>query len=178
MELWRNLAFFIVVVGGCGGRVPPETGPSSGGSTSGGPSAVVGWDDPTNHVDCQASPASYADYSTPAGLSELLIGRWRRCIAPQVKGEDVGVEFAGDGRWYALTWDDSHRVVRRSGIDYGGTWSYGPPGSTAPHFNTPFEAGYFSIGEVITSPPRFTNDPRQLRITFSPVLGIYLPMTP
>jgi hypothetical protein len=34
------------------------------------------------------------------------------------------------------------------------------------------------LSSVLTDAPKFTNDPRQLRITFSPVLSRYLPLDP
>ncbi|HEY1534999.1 MAG TPA: hypothetical protein VGF76_13325 [Polyangiaceae bacterium] len=45
---------------------------------------------------------------------------------------------------------------------------------------TPFTLtlrGSFADGGY-TDPPQFTNNPRQMRILFSPVLGIYVPLTP
>jgi hypothetical protein len=133
--------------------------------------------DPTTAPDCQVSPLSYAQYTTEAELETLLIGRWQRCKARQIAGEDVGVEFTADGRYWALTWNASHQVVRQVGIDYGGTWVYYPPGSTDPISNQPSTKGFFDLSGVLTDPPTFTNDPRQLRVLFSPVLSIYVPLT-
>jgi YD repeat-containing protein len=120
---------------------------------------------------------SYAQYTTEAELEALLIGRWQRCRAPQIAGEDVGVEFTADGRYWALTWDASHQVVRQVGIDYGGTWTYYPPGSPDPISHQPSTTGLLDLGGVITDPPTITNDPRQLRIQFSPVQSVYVPLT-
>jgi hypothetical protein len=131
---------------------------------------------PTENPACQASPASYHTYETAAELEGLLIGRWQRCIAPQVPGEDVGVEFTADGHWYPLTHAPDGAAIRRTGVDYGGQWKYIPSGSTNPISGQTAARAEFLIDEVTTSPPRFTDDPRQLRITFSPVLSIYLPL--
>jgi len=108
----------------------------------------------------------------------LLIGRWQRCIAPQIPGEDIGVEFTADGKYYPLTADDSLQVVRRTGVDYEGYWIYSPPGSEDPISHQPSVNGFLELNGVFTSPPRFTNEPRQLRILFSPVMGKYVPLLP
>lgn len=165
---------------GCGGRAEEaaadravDAGTSS---DSGAPS--VGWSDPTSAPDCQASPTSYAPYTTVEELDALLVGRWRRCSAPQVNGEDVGVEFAADGRWYPLTWGAAHEVVRRVGVDYGGTWEYAPPGTVSPISHEPSPTGWIDLSGVLTSPPAFTNDPRQLRVNLTPVQSRYVPLAP
>jgi hypothetical protein len=160
-----GMALWVGLLMGCGSQ-PPISSPEEGlGSSANG-------GDPTQDPSCSASPASYQPYATEAELEALLIRRWKRCIAPQVPGEDVGVEFTADGRWYALTRDAGGHVVRRTGIDYGGTWRYDPT-------PTPGLAnGRFYIGDVQTNPPWFTNDPRQMRILFSPVMSKYLPLDP
>lgn len=125
---------------------------------------------------CGMSPLSQVAYSTHEELNKLLIARWQRCIAPQTPGEEVGVEFASDGRWYPLRRDATGAVVRVLGIDFGGTWAYGPPGTPDPISGQPSSRGFVKLGEVTTSPPTFGNDPRQMRILFSPVQGRYVPL--
>jgi hypothetical protein len=177
--------------GGCDGGAGPLGGPGAvdgGGLADGGgfidvvgaddTGVVVDPNDPTRDPNCSVSPESYQPYANLAELEALLVRRWKRCIAPQVPGEDVGVEFTADGRWHALTRDGSGAVVRRTGIDYGGTWVYYPPGWTNPISRMPSDQAGFQIGGTYTSPPEFTNNPRQLRILFSPVLGRYLPLDP
>jgi YD repeat-containing protein len=128
-------------------------------------------------VDCQTSPLSIQTYRTREELDALLIGRWQRCTFPQARGEDVGVEFTPDGRYHALTRDAAGNVVRRVGIDYGGTWEYFPAGSSDPISGGMSADGYLVLdGSLTTSPPIFTNDPRQLRIMFSPALSRYVPL--
>jgi nitrous oxide reductase accessory protein NosL len=61
-----------------------------------------------------------------------------RCKAPQVKGEDVGVE---------------KNLIS----------------------GQPDPRGQFVL-TAITNPPQFTADPRQLRVLFSPALGVYVPL--
>jgi len=130
--------------------------------------------------DCAVSPASYETYSTPEELDALLIGQWRRCpgLDPQIAGEDIGVEFTEDGKIYPLTTDDTQQVVRRTGVDYEKSWSYSPPGSEHPISHAPSVEGFILLGGVITSVPKFTVDPRQLRILLSPTLSKYVPLTP
>jgi hypothetical protein len=124
--------------------------------------------------DCDVSPPSFVQYQSEEELQRLLVGRWQRCVAPQVAGEDVGVEFTADHRWYPLTRVDG-AVVRRTGVDYGGEWRYLPPGEPNLISHQPDPRGQFVI-TAITDPPRFTDNPRQLRVTFSPVLSIYIPL--
>jgi hypothetical protein len=51
-------------------------------------------------------------------------------------------------------------------------------GATDPFFGGTTTRAEMLLGGVLTDAPKFTNDPRQLRITFSPVLGKYLPLDP
>ena len=99
-------------------------------------------------------------------------------MAAQLPGEDIGVEFTADGKFYPLTTDAKQQVVRRTGVDYEGSWIYSPPGTEDLISHQPSEQGFMQLGGGITSPPRFTNDPRQMRILFSPVLGKYIPLSP
>ena len=126
--------------------------------------------------ECQASPASLVTYASEAELEGLLIGRWQRCRAAQAPGEDVGVEFAADGKWYALTHEAGGAVVRRTGIAYGGPWQYLPPGEPNAISGQPDPDGQFVLNGVYTDPPQFTDGPRQLRVLFSPVQSIYAPL--
>jgi hypothetical protein len=103
------------------------------------------------------------------------VGQWRRCKAAQVKGEDVGVEFTVDHRWYPLTRDHDGTVVRRTGVDYGGEWKYLPPGEKNLISGQADPHGQFVL-TAITDPPQFTADPRHLRVLFSPVLSVYVPL--
>jgi hypothetical protein len=141
------------------------------GKTQGGGSATR-----SRLADCEKSPLSSVDYETRAELDQLLIGRWQRCGAPQARGEDVGVEFAQEGRWYALTRNPRGEVVRRPGIDYSGSWAYLPRGSMDPISHQPSARAFFDLDGVITDAPSFTNAPRQMRILFSPVPSRYVPL--
>ncbi len=162
-----------VVVGDAGGG---NSGANSSDGGTGG--AAITWTDPTAAPGCAGSPASLVTYSTADELNAMLIGQWRRCLAPQIPGEDVGVEFADDGNYYPLTFDSTHHVVRRTGIDYAGSWVYYPPGSVTPLDTAPSEQAIMELSGVFTSPPQFTVDPQQMRITFSPFLSKYVPLTP
>jgi hypothetical protein len=124
--------------------------------------------------DCDVVPASFVSYQSEAELQALLVGRWQRCVAPQVAGEDVGVEFTADHRWYPLTRVDGV-VVRRTGADYGGAWKYLPPGEPNLISGQPDPRGQFVI-TAITDPPKFTENPRQLRVLLSPILSVYVPL--
>ena len=181
----------LVSLSACGSQVVvgEESGGSSGAGASGGAalagaSARAGSEaggsypggDPTSVPDCSASPASFESYSSSAELNRLLIGQWRRCTAPQLPGEDIGVEFTADGKFYPLTTDDAQQVVRRTGVDYEGSWVYSPPGSVSPISHQPSVEAFIELNSVITSAPQFTNDPRQLRILFSPVPSKYVPL--
>lgn len=128
--------------------------------------------------NCSASPASYVPYTTLGELRALMVRPWKRCIAPQIRGEDVGVEFTADGYYYPLTRDAGGAVVRRTGIDYAGTWRFFPVGDIDPFFGGVLTRPVMLLGDTLTDAPKFTDDPHQLRITFSPVLGVYLPLEP
>jgi hypothetical protein len=93
-----------------------------------------------------------------------------------VAGEDLGVEFVADGHWYPLTRGSDGTVARRTGVDFGGEWQYLPPGATNIISGLPDSGGQFVLSSIITDPPKFTDSPRQMRITFSPVLSIYVPL--
>jgi hypothetical protein len=174
--------------GASGGSAPTTSG--SGGATNTGGGGDLGGDlvdagydtrvigDPAADPNCSLSPASYQDYVTEADLEALLVRRWKRCVAPQIAGEDIGVEFTADGHYYPLTSSPDGSVVRRTGVDYEGTWQYFPVGSTDPFFGGTTTRAEMLLSGVLTDAPKFTNDPRQLRITFSPVLSRYLPLDP
>jgi hypothetical protein len=158
-----------VLEGCCAGVQRPAVDAGSG-------TTLLG--DPTADPSCGVSPASYQAYATEADLETLLVRRWKRCIAPQFPGEDVGVEFTADGHYYPLTNGPDGSVVRRTGVDYEGTWTYIPVGATDPFFGNTTTRAEMLLGGVLTDAPKFTNDPRQLRIMFSPVPGKYLPLDP
>ncbi|HEX5098834.1 MAG TPA: hypothetical protein VFV94_05010, partial [Polyangiaceae bacterium] len=113
---------------------------------------------------CSTFPAHYAAYTNPDELRALLVGRWQRCSAPQLPGEDVGVEFTDD-HYYPLTRDESGRVIRLAGVANEYQWNY-----------VPVEGGYFILDSVQTSLPKITDEPRQLRVLFSPVPSRYVPL--
>ncbi len=168
--------------GGSGGGADQAAGGAVGAGGMGGvvdagsDTQVLG--DPTADPNCSVSPASFQAYATEAELEPLLVRRWKRCIAPQIPGEDIGVEFTADGHYYPLTNGPDGSVVRRTGVDYEGTWKYFPVGSTDPFFGGTTTRAEMLLSGVLTDAPQFTNDPRQLRITFSPVLSKYLPLDP
>ena len=162
---------------GASGGTAGASGTPAGGGTADDPLAVS-WTDPTTADDCQTSSLSYLTYGSEAELDTLLVGRWRRCKAPQIPGEDVGVEFTADGNFYALTFNAAHEVVRQVGIDYGGQWTYLPVGTVTPFSPAPITRAEFLLQGAYTDAPQFTDGPRQMRILFSPVLGIYVPLTP
>jgi hypothetical protein len=160
---------------GNGGAGPTD---SMSGAGTGNDPLAVSWTDPTTAPDCQTSPLSDHAYTTESELDALLVGRWRRCKAAQIAGEDVGVEFTADGNFYALTFNAAHEVVRQVGIDYGGQWTYLPVGTVTPISHSGITSPQLILQGVYTDPPRFTDDPRQMRILFSPVLSVYVPLTP
>jgi hypothetical protein len=168
---WLALTLSISACGSASAGDGKEGGGGAGWGTG-------GTGDPA--IDCVASPITIVIYETAAQLNELLVRRWQRCTPPMFPGEDVGVEFAADGRWYPLRRDDSGAVVRALGIDFGGTWSYGPPGSMDPVSHEPSRYGFFVTNTinntVVTSPPGFADDPPQLRIPFMPDSRLYIPL--
>jgi hypothetical protein len=143
--------------------------PAAGGETSGADPFVPS-------ADCAASPGAYVDYSTSAELDALLARRWQRCIEPQIPGEELGVEFTSDGKYYPLYRDTEGNVARRTGVDFEKSWTYAPAGSIHPISNAPSASAYLVLDSVITDPPKLTTDPEQLRITFTPVLARYTPL--
>lgn len=168
-------------VGGNSGASNPTAGGNAGAFTlPGGSGNVAGGESLPEGVAeaCSANPAAYETYSTADELEALLVGQWRRCLAPQISGEDVGVEFTEDGKIYPLTTDDTLQVVRRTGVDYEKTWVYIPPGEEDPISHQPSTRGIIKLDEVYTDAPKFTLDPRQMRILFSPALSRYIPLLP
>jgi len=174
--------------GGTGGEspYPCPVAVSDAGADNGSDPLCVTWTDPTSAPDCAVSPAGVQEYSTGEELSALLVGRWRRCIAPQIAGEDVGVEFTADGKYYPLTFNAAHQIVRRTGIDFEGGWTYLPVGTVLPFNPAPSQTAWLLLGGyppsssngVYTGPPQITTNPTQLRITFSPALSKYVPLAP
>lgn len=182
IEHRRTISLLAVTLGvatlslttGCSGGRPIDGGD---GGQVGGP-ATRAPKDPTSDPSCQGSPASYQDYATRAELETLLIRRWKRCITPQLAGETVGVEFTADGFFYPLAANNQGFVVRRTGIDFVGKWTFYPVGDIDPFFGNVLTRPVMVLNDVLTDAPKFTNDPRQLRITFTPVLGRYVPLDP
>ena len=154
------VGLFAALCSACGGDLD-DAGPSTD-------------DSQTALAACNASPLSIVEYGTEADLESMLIGRWGRCGSVQARGEELGVEFAADGVWYALTRDGA----RRQGIDYGGTWTYYPAGTVHPISREPSDYAFLELDSVITDPPTFTDDPRQMRILFTPVQSRYVPLDP
>jgi len=153
----------------CGGQTDP-------GGQGQGPLSTTPSPESGGAEACSASPLSIVQYETSTELDDLMLRQWRRCGSVQARGEDVGVEFAGDGHWYALTQDGAGNVVRRQGIDFGGTWQYFPAGSNDPISGMPGGRPFLGLDGVITDPPIFTDDPRQMRIQFTPVQSRYVPL--
>jgi hypothetical protein len=56
------------------------------------------------------------DRTDPAGLASALTGRWLTCNRPGPFGQPaLGVEFPGDGTWYALEEDANGNLARGPG---------------------------------------------------------------
>ena len=170
-----------VVLGGCAGSAEAgDTAPDAPAATPGSDDAHVTPSAPaTGSAEfvehevpreealpdaCSTFPTHYAAYANPDELRALLVGRWQRCSTPQLPDEDVGVEFTDD-HYYPLTRDDSGKVVRLGGVEHEYQWNY-----------VPVEGGYFILDSVQTSLPKITDEPRQLRVLFSPVPSKYVPL--
>lgn len=131
---------------------------------------------------CSESPAKTIEYGSEAELQALLVGRWARCADPQFPGEDVGVEFTSDHRWFTLTRDTKGSVSRVGGVDDEGTWEYLPVGTVDPYFGVltsdafRFGTGPEPGGGVTTDPPVLLDGPAQMRVNYSPVLSVYVPL--
>jgi hypothetical protein len=170
------LALVLAAAQGCGGR-ELDGGPTSPADTTA-DGGTPGDGDP----DCTTSPLSLASFSTEAELKPLFVGRWKLCRGMPNPGEEIGVEFADDGRWYPLRHGASGQIERVPGIDYGGTWQYYPAGSEVPFVKGPAQSAQMRIGEgggdEWTSPPTITDSPRQMRILFSPWQNVYVPLKP
>jgi hypothetical protein len=174
---------------GASGRGGANGGNGPGGASGGnGPGGAGGGSmngpyDPTADPNCQISPAAWHQYSTEADLDALLVRRWKRCNSIQLPGEDVGVEFTADGHIYPLTWAADGSVVRRTGT-FEGSWLYYPVGSSIPDLETTssnlpeFKITTGMSGSEYTSAPQITDDPRQMRVLFSPVPSKYVPLDP
>jgi hypothetical protein len=148
--------------------LPPEIVDGLGGPGKPPPSVGEG-----TH-DCNAPASSFVSYETEEELQRLLVGRWQRCRAAEVAGEDVGIEFTADHKWYALTRVDGV-VVRQPGPEYPREWRYLPPGEPNLISGVPDPRGQFVI-TAITDPPTFTSHPRQLRVLLSPRESLYIPL--
>src|SRR4051794_6813278 len=88
----------LVVVGDAsagtsGAGAPPYASTAGASAAEGGaPGAQGGASGGANApAECSASPEAYEAYSDPEELNALLVGQWRRCLEPQIPGEDVGV---------------------------------------------------------------------------------------
>ena len=154
---------WVITLAGCSGHLSVDSkGPDGGGAK---PAA------------CQAEPQSFMPYSSGGELSALLAGSWANCGEANVTGEDVGLEFTADGHWYPLTHDGTGAVVRRTGVDYEGTWQYFPVGSLGAT-STPLTSSQFLFNGVYDSAPNFTDAPRQMRVNLNPWPSIYVPLVP
>lgn len=175
-----------VALGGCAGSAelageapepastpgPADSGPviPSASASATGSAAFVERDEPRERHEetlpdaCSTLPGRSVAYTNPDELRALLVGRWQRCSAPELPGEDVGVEFTDD-HYYPLTRDESGQVIRLAGGDHEYRWNY-----------VPVEGGYFIVDSVQTGLPKITDEPRQLRVLFSPVPSKYVPL--
>jgi hypothetical protein len=161
---------------GAGGATTGSAGANTSGDGSTTPgSGGGGGNDPAL---CSVPPASAVPYETLEELKTLLVRRWQRCLAPQLEGEDVGVEFTADGHYYPLTHDVGGNVVRREGPWYERTWAYYPAGAIHPISHQPSPHAWMDLNGVITDPPSFTEGPFQMGILFSPVPSRYIPLDP
>jgi hypothetical protein len=140
--------------------------PSAGG-TGGGSSSFV------PSPDCNGSPARYTEYASADSLDALLIRRWKRCVEPQINGEEVGVEFADDGYYYPLYVDEAGNVARRTGVDFAKRWAF-MPGPTLGSWEG--SSGSMLLDGTTTNGPQFTEEPVQMRILFTPAIARYTPL--
>lgn len=66
----------------------------------------------------------------------LLVGAWVRCSVtpaiPPLRASEVGIELAGDGRFFRLYDDGRGGLVRASGGEQEGTWTVADVGSERP----------------------------------------------
>jgi hypothetical protein len=79
---------------------------------------------------------SVTQFSSVAEVNALLVGRWLHCSGPflTLAPDEVGIEFAQDGTWYALTQTDGGPVVRSTAgsLTEQGSWLVSDEGSLAP----------------------------------------------
>jgi hypothetical protein len=86
---------------------------------------------------CVDTNGMVVDRNDPAGLTSALTGRWLWCGAqlngppgalvasgPPVGTAAMGIEFPGDGTWFALEEDSSGTLVRGSGAFDHGTFQF------------------------------------------------------
>jgi hypothetical protein len=109
------------------------------------------WSPRKGVCSCVDTSGTVVDRNDPAGLTSALTGRWLWCGAqlngppgeavasgPPVGTAAMGIEFPGDGAWYALEEDASGTLVRGSGAFDHGTFQFvttsslGLSGSGAP----------------------------------------------
>lgn len=109
-------------------------------------------------------------YESQAELERWLIGRWRSCVPNDIPGygfedEEAGVEFASDGRWYALS--ETAGGIARNGTS--GTWRFEPPDL--------FLLGGARIqDDILTNAPWITESPRSAVIGIDPRFPRYIPL--
>jgi hypothetical protein len=177
----------LFMLAACGGKVPigADLPPPSGGgagstsmSTTGSGGGGGGSGSQNDPALCARAPARTIEYTTLDQLDTLLVRRWQRCLAPQLEGEDVGVEFTADGHYYPLARDAAGGVVRLMDTVHTGSWTFYPVGAPDPISHAPATMASIELNQVFTNAPGFTEDPFQMNILFSPVPSRYIPLDP
>jgi hypothetical protein len=189
----RALLLFTLVAA-CGGKFPigydhpgdggatttstGSAGSSSSGAAGSGATTTTGSGGAGGSAEdaCRATPARSVGYVTHEEFDTLLIRRWQRCLAPQLAGEDVGVEFTADGHYYPLARDIAGTVVRLDDEAHTGRWTFYAVGEMDPFFHQPTTMPEILLTGVLTTAPSFTEGPMQMGILFSPVPSRYVPL--
>jgi hypothetical protein len=73
-------------------------------------------------------------FSSVQEVNDMIIGRWLHCSGGflSLTSDEVGIEFDGDGSWYALVQAVSGPPVRGGGsLSHQGTWLVSNEGATA-----------------------------------------------
>jgi hypothetical protein len=91
-------------------------------------------------------------------------------------GRRRGRGIRADGKYYPLTFDTTHQIVRRTGIDYEGSWVYLPAGGNAP-FSSPTRAPN-SARRGVHGRAQVHGQSAPDADQFSPVPSKYVPLMP
>jgi hypothetical protein len=106
---------------------------------------------------CAVPEGPLHEYSDPAELDQLFVGRWLHCTGPTITDQDaeVGLELTGERDAFVLVQHDGN-VVRAGGFTGQGTWD-------VDHTTEQLDV-HMNAGTWINIDPRFEDNPRRFQV--------------